>query len=158
MCVCVCVCVCIYMPSAPSCALSRLQQSRSIYVYVYVCIYIYICIYDMEGAAYDGFAYGQAVGAKLRLVETSAVSTRADIDRFIAKWRITVFFFFFLSLMSYTHTQKSRAQSEKHCRRRGASSGQKTRGCIEGEEPGRRRYWEVLPLEQKVERIRIALA
>jgi len=29
--------------------------------------------------------------------------------------------FFFLSLMSYTHTQKSRAQSEKHCRRRGAT-------------------------------------
>ena len=42
--------------------------------------------------------------------------------------------------MSYTRTQKSRAQSEKHCRRRGASSGQKTRGCIEGEKTGRRRY------------------
>ena len=53
--------------------------------------------------------------------------------------------------MSYTHPPKSRAQSEKHCRRRGASSGQKTRGCIEGEKPGRRRYEEVLPLEQKVE-------
>jgi len=54
--------------------------------------------------------------------------------------------------MSYTRTQKSRAQSEKHCRRRGASGGQKTRGCIEGENPGRRRYWGALPLEQKVER------
>ena len=42
--------------------------------------------------------------------------------------------------MPYTRTQKSRAQSEKHCRRRGASSGQKTRGCIEGEEPDRHRY------------------
>jgi len=60
----------------------------------------------MEGAAYDGFAYGQAVGAKLRLVETSAVSTRADIDRFIAKWRITVFFFFFFYLSCHTPTRK----------------------------------------------------
>ena len=50
--------------------------------------------------------------------------------------------------MPYTHTQKSRARSEKHCRRRGASSGQKTRGCIEGEKPGRRRYKEVLSLER----------
>jgi len=48
---------------------------------------------------------------------------------------LEVIFFFFLSLMSYTRTKKSRAQSEKHCPRRGASSGQKTRGCIEGEQP-----------------------
>jgi len=35
-----------------------------------------------------------------------------------------IYIYIFLSLMSYnTHTQKSRSQSEKHCRRRGASSG-----------------------------------
>ena len=67
----------------------------------------------MEGAAYDGFAYGQAVGAKLRLVETSAVSTRADIDRFIAKWRITVFFFFFfISHVIHPHAKEQSAERE----------------------------------------------
>jgi len=47
----------------------------------------------------------------------------------------SIYDFFFFFYLSCTHTHKSRAQSEKHCRRRGASSGQKTRGCIEGEKP-----------------------
>jgi len=50
------------------------------------------------------------------------------------------FFFFCISLMAYNSHRKSRAQSEKQCRRRSASSGQKTRRGIEGEKPGRRRY------------------
>jgi len=57
-------------------------------------------------------------------------------------------FFFFLSLISHNSntltltSQTARAQSEKHCRRRSASSDQKTRRGIEGEKPGRRRYRE----------------
>ena len=51
--------------------------------------------------------------------------------RVILRVVVFLFVFFVLYLISYTRTQKSRAQSEKHCRRRGASSGQKTRGCIE---------------------------
>ena len=44
-------------------------------------------------------------------------------------------FFFFLSLTSYNSHHNSRAQSREKCRRRGASSGQKTRRGIEGEDP-----------------------
>jgi len=62
-------------------------------------------------------------------------------------------FFFYLSCHTTLTPQSARAQSEKYCRRRSASSGQKTRGCIKGEKPGRRRYQEVLPrLEQRVEK------
>ena len=44
-------------------------------------------------------------------------------------------FLFLFSLMSYNSHHNSRAQSEKDCRRRGASSGQKTRRGIEDEDP-----------------------
>ena len=54
------------------------------------------------------------------------------------------FFFFFFSCHTTITPQTARAQSEKLCRRRSASSGQKTRRGIEGEKPGRRRYREVL--------------
>ena len=57
---------------------------------------------------------------------------------------IRPFFFFYLSYHTTLTPQTARAQSEKHCRRRSASSGQKTRRGIEVEKPGRRRYREVL--------------
>jgi len=53
--------------------------------------------------------------------------------------------------MSYKH-HNSRAQSEKQCRRRDASSSQKTRRGIEGEKNGRRRYREVLLPERSSRR------
>ena len=43
-----------------------------------------------------------------------------------------------------THITTAERRAEKQCRRRGASSGQKTKRGIEGERPGRRRYREVL--------------
>ena len=43
------------------------------------------------------------------------------------------FCFFYLSWHTTLTPQTARAQSEKHCRRRSASSGQKTRRGIEGE-------------------------
>jgi len=62
------------------------------------------------------------------------------------------FFFFFVYLSCHTTLtlQTARAQSEKHCRRRSASSGQKTRRGIEGEKPGRRRYREVILPERSL--------
>jgi len=53
------------------------------------------------------------------------------------------FYFFYLSYHT-THTTRAERRAEKQCRRRGASSGQKTRRGIEGEKPGRRRYREVI--------------
>ena len=56
--------------------------------------------------------------------------------------------------MAYNSHHKSRAQSAKQCRRRSASSGQKTRRGIEGEQPG---WWilhtiQLTPQELSAER------
>ena len=65
-----------------------------------------------------------------------------------------VYFFLFFLIYLSCHTtqtpQTEKAQSEKHCRRRSASSGHKTRRGIEGEKPGRRRYREVLLPERSL--------
>jgi len=43
--------------------------------------------------------------------------------------------FFFISPYHSTHTTPAERRAEKQCRRRGASSGQKTKRDIEGEDP-----------------------
>ena len=118
----VCVYICMYM-----CICIYVCVCKCIFIYIYIYIYIYLCVC---------------------IYAHSAHSTRKSQMCLPVNHASLILFYFCVSLMSYTHTQKSRAQSEKHCRRRGASSGQKTRGSIEGEKPpaaGIRRFlWQAL--------------
>ena len=64
-----------------------------------------------------------------------AHSSRARRRRGPAPFRgRPVSFFFFISYI-IQHTTKAERKAEKSCRRRGASSGQKTKRGIEGEDP-----------------------
>jgi len=118
-----------------------------IHMYVRVCMYIYyIKVYayffyidtSFRLHVYISILWAAMLSPGCGSGRLSVIFSRCV--KYIFLLYIPLFFFFFFISHVIQHTQKSRSQSENHCRRRGASSGQKTRGCIEGEEPCRRRY------------------
>ena len=154
----ICIYVCIYMYVYIWMALiGRAQElsgvlgveldgmyiSVSIYIYMYLSVSIHVCIYLFM------FIYRYRYRYRYRWIYIHPLIGRAqelsgvlgvELDGMYISVSICIIFFFYLSCHTTLTPQSARAQSEKHCRRRGASSGQKTRGCIEGERPGRRRY------------------
>jgi len=87
------------------------------------------------------------VASVTRLASRSCSRSRSNrdgsIDLGLTHVVLLYFWFCYLSCNT-THTTTVERRSEKQCRRRGASSGQKTRRGIEKEKNGRRRYREVL--------------
>jgi len=128
--ICVCMLRCMH-----------LSLSLSIYIHLCLCASLSVCIraytYTYTRDVYINTTSFFSSSECQALRSLSWQNVLGLLGYQLCRYLCTSFFYFCISHVIHTYTK---AQSEKHCRHRGASSGQKTRGCIEGEEPGRRRY------------------
>jgi len=128
---------------------SHLEEPLFVHLIFIYCGYVSMGIRSCEKGRGVTYVWRDS-GIEERIARScvaNPISKSLDLSIFL----YTAFFFFFFFSFPTTQTpQTESAQSEKHCRRRSASSGQKTRRSIEGEKPGCRRYREVLLPERSL--------